>query len=250
MRRSFARQRSSWCGRAMKGRSSAILPRGSRHDQGEALPQHQQLAGHALSDSATRVGARGRRLAQEAPPNQVLLHELLAVLCARAVWSHAGADQLLPHEIVCGENMDRGPMFTHVPGHGNTPQWLPPSTSIHDGAWKLIRNYHYGDNGKHEYRLTISENTLVKMRLSPQFTWKESALIPHRSIPQRLACRLEGSRCLAYLSQLKGHPTPANPRRPPCWDGLPRALRQPSKGTRSNSVPQGVNRSSPTPKCE
>ncbi len=88
------------------------------------------------------------------------------------------------------------------------------------------------------------------MRLSPQFTWKESALIPHRSIPQRLACRLEGSRCLAHLSQLKGYPTPANPRRPPCWDGLPGALRQPSKGTRSNSVPQGVNRSSPTPKCE
>jgi hypothetical protein len=56
-------------------------------------------------------------------------------------------------KIVRGENTDRGPMFTHVPGHGNTPQWLPPSTSVHDGAWKLIPNYHYGDNGKHEYRL-------------------------------------------------------------------------------------------------
>ena len=52
-----------------------------------------------------------------------------------------------------GESMDRGPMFTHVPGHGNTPQWLPPSTSVHDGDWKMIRTYHYGENGAHQYRL-------------------------------------------------------------------------------------------------
>ena len=52
-----------------------------------------------------------------------------------------------------GEDMDRGPMFTHVPGHGNTPQWLPPSTSVHHGDWKLIRTYHYGEDGNHEYRL-------------------------------------------------------------------------------------------------
>jgi arylsulfatase A-like enzyme len=52
-----------------------------------------------------------------------------------------------------GEEMDRGPMFTHVPGHGGTPHWLPPSTSVHHGDWKLIRTYHYGDNGRHEYRL-------------------------------------------------------------------------------------------------
>jgi len=51
------------------------------------------------------------------------------------------------------ERMDRGPMFTHVPGHGNTPHWLPPSTSVHHGDWKLIRTYHYGDDGKHAYRL-------------------------------------------------------------------------------------------------
>ena len=52
-----------------------------------------------------------------------------------------------------GEDFDRGPMFTHVPGHGNTPQWLPPSTSIHHGDWKLIRTYHYGEDGEHQYRL-------------------------------------------------------------------------------------------------
>lgn len=52
-----------------------------------------------------------------------------------------------------GEKFDRGPMFTLVPGHGNTPQWLPPSMSVHDGDWKLIRTFHYGEDGKHEYRL-------------------------------------------------------------------------------------------------
>ena len=52
-----------------------------------------------------------------------------------------------------GKAMARGPMFTHVPGHGNTPQWLPPSTSVHLGDWKMIRTYHYGAGGKHQYRL-------------------------------------------------------------------------------------------------
>jgi len=52
-----------------------------------------------------------------------------------------------------GEEMDRGPMFTLVPGHGNTPQWLPPSMSVHHEDWKMIRTFHYGEDGKHEYRL-------------------------------------------------------------------------------------------------
>ncbi len=52
-----------------------------------------------------------------------------------------------------GEHMDRGPMFTHVPYHGKTPQWLPPSMAVHHGDWKLIRTFHYGENGNHEYRL-------------------------------------------------------------------------------------------------
>ncbi|MDA7527579.1 sulfatase-like hydrolase/transferase [bacterium] len=52
-----------------------------------------------------------------------------------------------------GEEMDRGPMFTHVPCHGGTPHWVPPSMSVHHGDWKLIRTFHYGEDGKHDYRL-------------------------------------------------------------------------------------------------
>jgi arylsulfatase A-like enzyme len=52
-----------------------------------------------------------------------------------------------------GEPMERAPMFTLVPGHGNTPQWLPPAMAVHHGEWKLIRIFHYGEAGKHDYRL-------------------------------------------------------------------------------------------------
>jgi arylsulfatase A-like enzyme len=52
-----------------------------------------------------------------------------------------------------GQDMDRGPMFTFAPGHGNTPNWLPPSMAVHHGDWKLIRIFHYGEAGKHDYRL-------------------------------------------------------------------------------------------------
>ncbi|MHC4516974.1 MAG: sulfatase [Planctomycetota bacterium] len=51
------------------------------------------------------------------------------------------------------EEMDRGPMFTLVPGHGNTPQWLPPAMAVHHGDWKLIRIFHYGVAGRHDYHL-------------------------------------------------------------------------------------------------
>ena len=52
-----------------------------------------------------------------------------------------------------GEKMVREPMFTLVPGHGNTPQWLPPSIAVHYGDWKLIRTFYYGEAGNHDYRL-------------------------------------------------------------------------------------------------
>ena len=36
-----------------------------------------------------------------------------------------------------GQKMERKPMFTYVPGHGNTPQWLPLD-AVHHGDWKFI----------------------------------------------------------------------------------------------------------------
>ena len=55
--------------------------------------------------------------------------------------------------VLRGKEMDRGPIFTYAPYHGNTPEWVPPSMVVHDGDWKLIRVFHYGENGAHQYHL-------------------------------------------------------------------------------------------------
>jgi arylsulfatase A-like enzyme len=59
-----------------------------------------------------------------------------------------------------GQKMERKPMFTYVPSHGNTPQWLPPSMAVHHGDWKFIRTFHYGEDGKHQYRLYNLRNDI------------------------------------------------------------------------------------------
>ena len=56
-------------------------------------------------------------------------------------------------EALSGREIERAPMFTYVPGHGNTPEWLPPSMAVHHGKWKFIRTFHYGEDGKHSYWL-------------------------------------------------------------------------------------------------
>ena len=56
-------------------------------------------------------------------------------------------------EALRGAEVERTPMFTYVPSHGNTPHWLPPSMSVHVGNWKLIRTFYYGEAGTHDYRL-------------------------------------------------------------------------------------------------
>ena len=56
-------------------------------------------------------------------------------------------------EALRGAELERSPMFTYLPSHGNTPHWLPPSMSVHVGDWKLIRTFYYGEDNAHEYRL-------------------------------------------------------------------------------------------------
>ena len=56
-------------------------------------------------------------------------------------------------EALRGAKLERSPMFTYLPSHGNTPHWLPPSMSVHLGDWKLIRTFYYGEDNAHEYRL-------------------------------------------------------------------------------------------------
>jgi len=63
-------------------------------------------------------------------------------------------------EALRGAEVERTPMFTYVPSHGNTPHWLPPSMSVHVGNWKLIRTFYYGEAGTHDYRLYSLQNDI------------------------------------------------------------------------------------------
>ncbi|MEM0970906.1 MAG: sulfatase, partial [Verrucomicrobiota bacterium] len=52
-----------------------------------------------------------------------------------------------------GEAFQRNAIFQYFPHSPPIPDWLPPSLSIHQGDWKLIRLFHDGDDGEHSYRL-------------------------------------------------------------------------------------------------
>ena len=52
-----------------------------------------------------------------------------------------------------GKKLDRDAIFTYFPHAPGIPEWLPPSVSIHQGDWKLIRIFHHGKPGEHRYKL-------------------------------------------------------------------------------------------------
>lgn len=52
-----------------------------------------------------------------------------------------------------GGKLDRKAIFTYFPASPPVPHWLPPSMAVHSGNWKLIRIFHGGENGAHDYRL-------------------------------------------------------------------------------------------------
>ncbi|WP_235908969.1 sulfatase [Roseiconus nitratireducens] len=52
-----------------------------------------------------------------------------------------------------GGKLDREAIFTYFPHSPAIPDWLPPSASVHQGDWKLIRIFHGGKNESHRYKL-------------------------------------------------------------------------------------------------
>ncbi len=52
-----------------------------------------------------------------------------------------------------GNAHERGPSFTYFPHDPPVPDWIPPSVSVHEGDWKLIRIFHGGENGAHRWKL-------------------------------------------------------------------------------------------------
>jgi arylsulfatase A-like enzyme len=55
--------------------------------------------------------------------------------------------------ILEGVDFDRGPIFTYFPHQTKVPNWLPPSISVHQGDWKLIRIFNFGNDFNHDYLL-------------------------------------------------------------------------------------------------
>ncbi|NNE00952.1 MAG: sulfatase, partial [Pirellulaceae bacterium] len=47
----------------------------------------------------------------------------------------------------------RDAIFTYFPHAPGVPDWLPPSVSVHQGDWKLIRIFHGGNNDQHRFKL-------------------------------------------------------------------------------------------------
>ncbi len=52
-----------------------------------------------------------------------------------------------------GGTLDRQSIVTYFPHSPPVPDWLPPSFSVHSRDWKLIRLFHQGENGAHDYLL-------------------------------------------------------------------------------------------------
>lgn len=63
-----------------------------------------------------------------------------------------------------GRDLPKRPIFTYFPHHPPVPDWIPPSISVHLDHWKLIREFHQGQNGAHRYRLFDLENDPAESR--------------------------------------------------------------------------------------
>jgi arylsulfatase A-like enzyme len=63
-----------------------------------------------------------------------------------------------------GGSLQRDAIFTYFPHNPNVPDWLPPSISVHSGDWKLIRLFHQGTDGAHDYRLYNLKDDLGETR--------------------------------------------------------------------------------------
>ncbi|TWU28832.1 Arylsulfatase [Novipirellula artificiosorum] len=63
-----------------------------------------------------------------------------------------------------GKKLDREAIFTYFPHSPGIPEWLPPSVSVHQGDWKLIRIFHNGERGSHRYKLFNLKNDLGEQK--------------------------------------------------------------------------------------
>lgn len=59
-----------------------------------------------------------------------------------------------------GQKLGRDGIFTYFPAIVPVPEWLPPSMSVHSDQYKLVRVFHGGENGQHDYKLYDLSNDI------------------------------------------------------------------------------------------
>ena len=96
----------------------------------------------------TKPGSRSDEVIQTADFYPTLLENLGMGLPEN--YSVDGTD-IMP--ALKGGKLDRDGIFTYFPVGMPAPGWLPPSMAVYSGDWKLIRIFHGGENGDHDYRL-------------------------------------------------------------------------------------------------
>lgn len=85
-------------------------------------------------------------------------------------------------------------MITYFPHTKTVPDWLPPSVSINDGDWKLIRFFYCGETpGEHQYLLfnlkaLIRGSTRICNRPSKEVRLTRSSSRSCRTRPARSGC--------------------------------------------------------------
>ncbi|MFK7850953.1 MAG: sulfatase [Akkermansiaceae bacterium] len=52
-----------------------------------------------------------------------------------------------------GKPIERNTVFQYFPHNPPVPDWLPPAIAVRSGDWKLIRIFHGGEAGAHDYQL-------------------------------------------------------------------------------------------------
>lgn len=69
-----------------------------------------------------------------------------------------------------GNSLQREGIFTYFPHAPGVPEWLPPSVSVHQGNWKLIRIFHGGEAGQHRYQLfNLKDDIGERRNLAAEF---------------------------------------------------------------------------------
>lgn len=97
-----------------------------------------------------------------------------------------------------GQPFTREAIFTYFPHNPPVPDWIPPSISVHHENWKLIREFHQGENRAHRYRL---------FDLSKDIGEKNNLALEEPEIVQSLDAKIE-----AFLKDSKAVVPLPNPK--------------------------------------